>query len=579
MRTFHESDIRRRVKVLSFILAGWGVIVAARLVQVQVLGHARAKEAVLNQARSRVKIEPRRGNILDRSGEILACSLPAPSVAIRPVDKETPAQERDKVLKLKRALGLSESDVARILGRLRDDAVYTYVKEKIPEEAAALVMGLKLPGVELEAGTRRHYPHGPLASHIIGGMNLSGEILAGIESRYDAILRGQEGEQITYRVRGGRGYQSRVIKSPVPGKDITLTIDATIQYIVEKELAKAVTEHGAKWGTVIVMDPPSGEILAMASLPAYDVKDFPVTGEVRMNRAIEAGYEPGSTFKLVTAAAARERNRVGFSELFDCSAGSIRVGGTTITDHEREHILSFSQVLIKSSNVGTVLFAQRLTIPEFHETIKAFGFGAKTGIELPAEAKGSVKPPEEWNKKNSLAHFAIGYEVRVTAIQTLTSMNVYAKGGLRVRPHVVKSGGASAEDADGPARVISEKTAADLVERVFSHVVEEGTGKNSRLDGYSAAGKTGTAQKWDNAIGAYTREYTASFVGFTPLDRPRLSMIVVLDEPKELYYGGQACAPVFKDIARQVLRFLRVPPDRRLPPKVLTAEVNHGRKP
>ncbi|RPI97635.1 MAG: penicillin-binding protein 2 [Candidatus Aminicenantes bacterium] len=579
MRTFYENDIRRRVKVLSFILAGWGIVVAARLDQVQVFGHAQAKAAVLNQARSRVKIEPRRGNILDRNGEILACSLPAPSVAIRPVDKETPAEERDKVLKLKKELGLPESDVARILGRLRDDAGYTYVKKKISEEAAARVMALRLPGVALEAGTRRYYPHGPLASHIIGGMNLSGDILAGIEARYDEVLKGKEGEQINFRVRGGRGYQSRVIETPVPGEDIVLTIDATIQYIVEKELAKAVAEHGAKWGTVIVMDPPSGEILAMASLPAYDVKDFPVTGEVRMNRAIEAGYEPGSTFKLVTAAAARERNRVGFSELFDCSAGSIRVGGTTITDHEREHILSFPQVLIRSSNVGTVLFAQRLTIPEFHETIKAFGFGAKTGIELPAEAKGSVKPPEEWNKKNSLPHFAIGYEVRVTAIQTLTSMNVYAMGGLRVRPHVVKSGGASAEDADGLPRVISEKTAADLVERVFSHVVEEGTGKNSRLDGYSAAGKTGTAQKWDNVIGAYTREYTASFVGFTPLDRPRVSMIVVLDEPKELYYGGQACAPVFKEIARQVLRFLRVPPDRLLPPKVLTAGMKTGRKP
>ncbi len=579
MRTFHETDIRRRVKVLSFILAGWGIVVAARLVQVQVFGHAQAKAAVLNQARSRVKIEPRRGNILDRNGEILACSLPAPSVAIRTVDEETPAQERDKILKLKKELGLPESEVARILGRLRDDAGYTYVKKKITEEAAARVMALKLAGVELEAGTRRHYPHGPLASHIIGGMNFTGDTLAGIESRYDALLKGKEGEQINYRVRGGRGYQSRVIEPPVPGRDIVLTIDATIQYTVEKALAKAVAEHRAKWGTVIVMDPASGEILAMASLPDYDVNDFPVSGEARMNRAIEAGYEPGSTFKLVTAAAARERNRVGFSELFDCSAGSIRVGGTTITDHKREYILSFPQVLIRSSNVGTVLFAQRLSIPEYFETIKAFGFGSKTGIDLPAEARGRVAPPEEWNKKNTLPHVAIGYEVRVTAIQTLISMNIYATGGLRVRPHLVKGGGMAAEDADSLPRVISEKTAADLVGRVFSHVVEEGTGKESRLDGYGAAGKTGTAQKWNNAMGAYTREYTASFVGFTPLDRPRLSMIVVLDEPNDGYYGGEACAPVFKEIARPILRYLRVPPDRPLPPKVLTAGMNTGRKP
>jgi cell division protein FtsI (penicillin-binding protein 3) len=579
MRTFYETDIRRRVKVLSFILAGWGIVVAARLVQVQVFGHARAKAAVLNQARSRVKIEPRRGNILDRNGEILACSLPAPSVAIRPVDKETPAQERDKVLKLKKELGLSESEVAYVLGRLRDDAGYTYVKKKIPEEAAARVMALRLPGVELEPGTRRHYPHGTLASHVIGGMNLSGESLAGIESRCDAVLKGQEGEQINYRVRGGRGYQTRVLKPPVPGKDVVLTIDATIQYAVEKELAKAVAGHRAKWGTVIVMEPFSGEILAMASWPAYDVNDYPGPDEARMNRAIEAGYEPGSTFKIVAAAAVRERDRVGFSELFDCSAGSIRIGGTTITDHEREQVLSFPQVLIKSSNVGTVLFAQRLSIAECFETIKAFGFGAKTGIDLPAEASGLIRPPAAWNKKNSQPHVVIGYEVRVTAIQTLISMNVFATGGLRVRPRLVKGGGAPAEDGDGAARVISEKTATDLVERVFSHVVEEGTGKESRLDGYGAAGKTGTAQKYDPDLHAYTRTYTASFVGFTPLDRPRLSMIVVLDEPNDGYYGGQACAPVFKDMARQVLRYLRIPPERPLPPKALTAEAKRGRQP
>jgi len=580
MRTFYETDIRRRVKFLSFILAGWGVVVGLRLVQVQVFGHTRAKAAVLKQAREMARIEPRRGNILDRNGEILACSLPSPSVAIRPVDKETPAEERAKVLKLQKELGLTASDVAYILGRLREEATFTYVKQKIQPADAARVMALKLPGVELEAATRRYYPLGPLASHILGGMRLADNTPTGVESRYDSVLKGEEGQQINYRVRGGRGYQTRIIKSPVPGKDVTLTIDATIQYIVEKELARAVAEHKAKWGTVIVMDPFSGEILAMASFPAYDVNDFPGPKEAWLNRAIQASYEPGSTFKIVAAAAVRERNRVGFSELFDCSAGFIRVGGTVITDHERVRILSFPQVLIESSNVGTVLFAQRLSTAEYFETIKAFGFGKKTGIDLPGEVSGAVKPPERWTKKISLPHIAIGYEVMVTPIQTLTSMNVFATGGLRVQPHLVKGGGVSAEDADVPARVISGKTASDLVERVFAAVVEKGTGKEGRLDGFGAAGKTGTAQKVDPATGTYSREkYTASFVGFTPLERPRLSMIVVLDEPKEGYYGGQVCAPVFKDIARQVLRYLRVPPERPRPPKVLTAEMKRGRRP
>jgi cell division protein FtsI (penicillin-binding protein 3) len=298
-----------------------------------------------------------------------------------------------------------------------------------------------------------------------------------------------------------------------------------------------------------------------------------------MNRAVQLSYEPGSTFKIIAAAAVRERNRVGFGELFDCTAGFITVGGLTITDHERENVLSFPQVLIKSSNVGTVLFAQRLTIAEFYDTIKAFCFGTKTGIDLPAEASGLVRPPAAWNKKNSLPHIAIGYEIMVTPLQILRAMNVFATGGLLVRPRVVRQGPETAEDGDRPARVISEKTANELVSRVFEPVVEEGTAKAGRLDGFRAAGKTGTAQKYDSALRSYTKNYTASFVGFVPVERPRLAMIVVLDEPKDAYYGGQICAPVFRDIARQVLRYLRVPPERPLPARVLTAGMTKGEKP
>ena len=534
MRTFYENDIRRRVKVLSFLLAGWGALVALRLVQIQVLGHGRAKAAVRRQTQAEVKVEPRRGRILDRNGEILACSLPAPSVAVRHLDNETPAEERDKVLALKRALGLSDGDVSRVLGRLRDGASYTYVKSRIPEPDADRVAALKLPGVEIEPGTKRRYPHGSLAAHVVGGMSPDGENRTGVESRYHDVLKGEEGSQLTYEVRGGRDYQTQVLRSPVPGRDLTLTIDATIQYIAEKELGRAIVEHAADWGSVIIMDTRSGEILALANWPTYDLNKYPGPQEAWMNRAVQASYEPGSTFKIVTAAAARERNRVGYSELFDCSAGFIRVGGTVITDHDRVGLVSFPQVLIHSSNVGTVQFAQRLSVAEYLGTIKAFGFGQRTGIDLPREALGTVHPPEKWSKKSSLPHVAIGYEVTVTSIQMLSAMNAFAAGGLLVRPRVVKDGaraGAApaAEDGDGPVRVISEKTAKELVERVFTGVVEEGTAKDGRLDGFGIAGKTGTAQKYDDTLKAYTEKYTASFVGFTPLDEPRLSMIVVLD--------------------------------------------------
>jgi cell division protein FtsI (penicillin-binding protein 3) len=582
MRSFYESDIRRRVKVLSFLLAGWGVIVAARLVQVQVFGHARAKAAVIKQARDTVKIEPRRGDILDRNGEILASSLPAPSVAIRPVENEGPAATHDKVAKLQRELGLTTAEADNVLGRLREGYNYTYVKKKVLEADARRVMALKIPGVELEAGTRRHYPLGSLAAHILGGVSLTGDLRAGVEQRYNDVLRGEEGEQTSYRIPGGGSYETEIIKSPVPGRDLILTIDTTVQYIAEKELALAVAEHKANWGAVIVMEPGTGEILALASWPAYDVNAFPGPEEAWMNRAVQASYEPGSTFKIVTAAAARERDRVSYSEVFDCSAGSIRVGGLTITDHERVGVLPFAKVIQKSSNVGTVLFAQRLTIPEYYATIKGFGFGARTGIDLPAEPAGTVRPPEKWNKNNSLPHVAIGYEISVNAVQMLAAMNAFATGGILVHPHVVKDRaplrGRTAEDGDKPARAVSERIAHELTERVFAGVVEDGTGKEGRLDGYGAAGKTGTAQKLGDQ-GTYTKKYTASFVGFTPLGQPRLSIIVVLDEPQEGYYGGQVCAPVFKAIARQVLRYLRVPPERPLPPQTLTAGLKPGRTP
>ncbi|HOW85093.1 MAG TPA: penicillin-binding protein 2 [Candidatus Aminicenantes bacterium] len=570
MRSFYESDIRRRIKFLAAVLAVWCLVVAGRLVQIQIFGHARAKAIVQRQTQDMVKIEPRRGSIFDRNGEILACSLDSPSVAIRHIDRETAGQERDKVLELQRALDLPASEASRILGRLRDQAKYTYVKKRIPEEEAAAALALKLAGVELEPATRRYYPHGALAAHILGGMSPEGENRSGVEARYHDRLKGQPGQQITYEVGGGRNYQAQVLKSPVPGQDLTLTIDATMQYIVEKELARAIVEHQAAWGSVIVMDPPTGEILALANWPAYDVNQYPYPPEAEANRAVQASYEPGSTFKIVTAAAARERGRVGYGELFDCSAGSIRVGGTVITDHERVGILSFPQVLIHSSNVGTVLFAQRLTVPEYLETIKGFGFGARTGVDLPRESSGRVWPANVWTK-SSLPHVAIGYEVRVTALQTLVAMNAFAVGGRLVRPHVVRGAEAAAagtaiEDGDNAGRAVSPKTAAELVDRVFAEVVEQGTAKDGRIDGFGAAGKTGTAQKYDDALKSYTKKYTASFVGFTPLERPRLSLIVVLDAPKEAYYGGQACAPVFRDIAGQILRYLRVAPERPLPP-------------
>src|SRR5512136_1920369 len=276
MRTFYESDIRRRTLVLSFILCGWAAIVALRLVQVQIFGHARAKAAVLDQTRDMTGIDPERGNIYDRNGEILACSLPAASVTIRPVANETLAQTELKVRRLKALLGLTDKETATLLRRLHSKANFSYAsKRKFDADVVARLLAEKLAGVGAEPAKKRHYPHGALASHVLGGINLAENQRNGVELEYNGLLGGVEGQQISYKVRGGRDYENQVIKPPVPGRDLTLTIDATIQYFAEKGLAQAIAEHEAAWGVVIIMDPWTGDILALASWPTYDVNQYP----------------------------------------------------------------------------------------------------------------------------------------------------------------------------------------------------------------------------------------------------------------------------------------------------------------
>ena len=368
-------------------------------------------------------------------------------------------------------------------------------------------------------------------------------------------------------------------KPPVPGLDIVLTIDANIQYIAEKELARAIGEHSATSGTVVVLDPATGDILALANYPTYDVNAYTESKSAWMNRAIGYSYEPGSTFKIVAAAAAVEKGLVGYDELFDCTAGSIKVGPLTISDHERMGMLTFSKVLIQSSNVGTVMFASRIARDDFYGMIRRFGFGGRTGVDLPAEETGRVSPAAKWNKVISQPHMAIGYEIMVTPLQIVRAMNVYATRGRLVRPHVVrKSRGSPGSAAQGPPpdeKVLDEGLAAELTSRIFEKVVEEGTAKLGRMDEFLAAGKTGTAQRLDPILKVYTtKSHTASFVGFVPSRRPVLSMIVVLDDPKEgFYYGGQVCAPVFRDIAGQVLRYLGLAPERAPQDAVITADL------
>ncbi len=586
MRSFYENDIRKRTLVLSLFFVAWFLLISMRLVQLQVFAHNAYREAVDKQNQNERSITPERGSLYDRNGTLLACSLPVPSIFLRPVAGETETQEKDKVRKLQSVLNLSTRAVSDILRRLRESGdnedVFIYVKRKVPDDVAARVRTLNLANVFFEEERKRFYPKTTLAAHLLGGVNIDGRGISGVEEHFDDYLRGEPGRKLSYYDSHRRKYQDEIIKSPVPGKDLYLTIDETIQFIAEKAIGQAVEEQNAEWGTVILCDPSSGEILAMANYPSFDPNVSPGDLSVLKNKAIQFNYEPGSTFKIVTAAAARENQVVGYSDVFDVRSGSIRVAGTSIRDHKRMGLLSFPEVLIESSNVGAAMFAMRLTPADFYETIKRFRFGEKTGIEL-AEEAGRIRHHENWPSAASLPHIAIGYEIMATPLQVLMAMNVYATNGIWLKPRIIGAPVKTEEIADQESservQILDAAIAGDLSRRVFRGVVEQGTGKAAKLDGYSIAGKTGTAKIYDASLRRYTQDYTASFVGFTPIENPALTMIVVIYKPQKAIYGGDVAAPVFRDIARQVLRYLQIPSTETLSVQTLAPDSQNEERP
>ncbi|MGD0781816.1 MAG: penicillin-binding protein 2, partial [Candidatus Aminicenantales bacterium] len=406
---------------------------------------------------------------------------------------------------------------------------------------------------------------GPLAAQVLGGVDFEEKGRSGIELKFNSVLQGKKGQAMVFRDALKREYHYEVLEEPESGRDIYLTLDETIQFYAESSIRKAVAETGAAWGTAIVSDPGTGEILAMATAPGFDPNESPYQPEADVNRAVRHMYEPGSTFKIVTAAAALENGVVTLADTFDCRKGSIEVAGGPIRDHQQMGVLSFAEVITNSSNIGTIMVGQRLSGEQLFRMINAFGFGRRTGVELPAEAAGRLAPVEHWSRR-SQPSLSIGYEIQVTPIQVLQAMNIVAHRGLLVPPRIVKSiQGSRPRPAEPPPAAVLSSAASEKLAGILERAVDEGTGKAARPEGFDAAGKTGTTQKFDPALKAYsTKRHTASFVGFVPVDKPVLSIIVVLDDPRtEEQYGGQLAAPVFREIAVRSLRTMGVRPGRK----------------
>ncbi|MEA3487196.1 MAG: penicillin-binding transpeptidase domain-containing protein, partial [Thermodesulfobacteriota bacterium] len=430
---------------------------------------------------------------------------------------------------------------------------------------AERIRALKLKGVHLIQEPKRFYPHREMACHLLGFAGLDSTGLDGLESKYDEYLKGVPKKVVWGRdARGYKIYLNNDSSDMVDDRSCSLflTIDSKIQYIVESQLRKAIEGTGAKRGNVIVMDPGTGEVLAMASEPRFNPNAFSMyPADARRNRAVTDCFDPGSVFKPFVAAAVLEEGLVTETDMFDCENGSYTVGNRVIHDAQNEKFqkLSLPEILKHSSNIGSVKIAERLGREKLYHYITMFGFGSKTGVDLPGESRGILRDPKDWSDVD-FATIAFGQGVSVTAIQLVTAMSAIANDGILMKPHVVRcmvdKKGRVVKEFEPVAvrRVISPET-SQRITSILTDVVEEGTGENARIVNLSVAGKTGTSQKFDFDLGRYSAEKVeASFVGFFPAEDPQLVILVVLDEPETHRWGGTAAAPVFKKVSEQILR-------------------------
>ncbi len=558
------SKSRKRFLQIFAVLVAWGVIVVARLVQIQLVRHDHYTVRAQRQQERTLALNPVRGSILDSRGRLLAESVEAESIYADPQVIPNRASAARALAAIK-GLRMTARDVQ---SRLRSNAGFVWIARQVPVEVSAAVRRLAIPGVGFVEEHRRAYPRNTLAANVIGYVGIDGGGLSGVEHSFDSHVRGRAGKVTVLRdarratyLMGGEGPNR-----PVNGNDVVLTIDAVVQFIAEKALAASVSHYRASGGSAIVMDARNGAILAMASLPTFDPNRFGEFPPVAWrNRNVQDLYEPGSTFKIVAAAAGLEEGIVTPSQVLDCGDGYIRIANVEIGEHggNRFGLLSFQDVIAHSSNVGMIRVAMSLGERRLYHYIRRFGFGQRTGLELPGEGNGLLRHTSRWSQL-SIASISIGQEIGVTPVQLVRAFGAIANGGTTVEPHIVErvvsSDGRTVHEPARPApvRVVSERTAAVLNE-LLKEVVARGTGKNAALAEHVVAGKTGTAQK--AVRGGYSADrFVASFAGYVPADRPRLVILVVIDDPRGEQYGGVIAAPVFREIAEATLRYLGVSP-------------------
>jgi cell division protein FtsI/penicillin-binding protein 2 len=551
----HKATHKRTIIIQAFFIL-WVAAIGVKLVRLQVSDHALLRARAERQQQAEIDLSPLRGLIYDRNGSELARSVEAKSLYASPaeiIDPEAVTSRLSKLLDL---------DAEALYKRLTSTQVLVAVKRKLSKDEVAQVEALGLPGLRFINEMKRSYVTGATAAHVLGFVDIDERGVGGIELAYDKLVRGQAG-RLVLDVDALKKSYDHAVEESVPGANVTLTIDILIQHYAEQALAEAVRQSRARGGTIVIVRPATGEILALASCPTFDPNNVSDSSEVaRRNRAVETAFEPGSIFKLITYSAAIEEGLIRPDTRINCGGGQIRIANRVVHDHPYG-VLTAAQALAKSSNVAAIKIGMMLGNQRLGRYIEQYGFGRRTGIELPAESRGLLRPAAQWGP-TTIGSIPMGHEVGVTAVQAVAAYAAIANGGEWVQPHLVTRVTSSSGDLlDEPKverrQVVSATTAATL-RAMLEGVVVQGTGKAARMGGYRAAGKTGTAQKVDEATGRYSQtRYVASFAGFAPVDNPEVACIVSIDEPVGAHHGGDVAAPVFARVVADTLHALGVP--------------------
>jgi cell division protein FtsI (penicillin-binding protein 3) len=555
--------VERRLIWLAGIVLVWGAAIFLKLFALQVVHH----QDYVKKARARqeelVQLRAQRGAILDRTGHPLAMSVPTESVSVDP--RNVPSLEFDSDL-LARELHLDPRDLYRRIGAAHDEhRGFLWIKRGITPQEAEDVRNLKLDWIHVDDGSERHYPNNMLAAHVLGGVDFEEKGNGGIEKALDDELHGTAGNADILTDVHHRGIFELVSTQAQAGATITLTIDERLQFVAEREVAAAVHEHGAVSGSVVVMNPYNGEILALASYPTFDPNQPPMSQsdvEARSNHAVAVPFEPGSCFKIVTMSAALETTRLRPESMINCHGGVLTglPGHRVIHDTHALGVVPMAEVLAQSSNVGAIEVGRTVGRENLYDYVRRFGFGQKTGVPLPGESKGRLRALPKWGS-TSLESVSMGQELSATTLQLARAVSVIANGGLLVKPRLVLKVGDQPTAGDQPVRAIKPETAITM-RQMMEGVVLNGTGKGARLDGYTCGGKTGTAQIFDFASKHYTHTYNGSFIGFAPVTNPAVIAVVTLNGTRgNLGFGAEVAIPTWKVVVTEAMRILDVPKD------------------